>query len=1010
MSRYICAILLSLSFVASVPSSAQVPRVLSYQGTLSDSEASPVNEPVRLTFRLFDRLTGGTSLWEEVHEQVPVSNGSFDLTLGETTPIDITFDGPTWLEIQVNDSAPLSPRTRLTASPYSLHALSVSDGAVTEDVIADETVVRSINGLRDVVTLVAGDNVTVFQEEEGEIIISASVAGAGSSLPAEGTGATIAGGTDNVASGDHAAVGGGESNAATNAHSTIAGGRGNIASGFESAILGGKGNSATGFQAVVGGGDVNNAVGACTFLGGGAGNIVFGRNAFAGAGWRNFVTDQGGVIAGGRDNKTGAAIRQPDLSFSGGSQVEFGAIVGGELNLVSRSYGFIGGGRGNTISGAYGVIGGGHDNIATGTSVVGGGGNNKATGFWSTVPGGELNEARGSHSFAAGRAARVLEAHDGTFVWADAGSETTPFQSTGPNQFLIRATGGVGIGTNTPTASLQVGAGDDVTAESGGYLVLGEVAGLNIAMDGNEIMARNSGTVAPLHFQADGGPVIINANGPGHVGIGTDTPGAALDVVGTVRAAALQIPTGAAIGRVLTSDANGVASWQSPTAGLRVEETTESPNVIGGFGGNIVTGGTVGATIGGGGSGVSGSTSLNRVTDVYGTVSGGQGNRAGDDTGPVTDNGFATVGGGWRNTSSGNTSFIGGGLSNEASGTTATISGGSSNVASGSGATVGGGNQNEAVGGFSTVPGGTDNIATGDFSFAAGRNAIVAAGHHGTYVWADHTNEPFQSTGQDQYLIRASGGVGINTNAPQVELDVAGTVAATEFRLGTGPVGLSISGLDDRVTWKIGGQNLIDARFNRLRLERFDSSLELGATGTRIEGGSLTFSGTLVTIDAVSTSFDGIVQLPATTQYQGQNLGAFITTQAVAASSDARLKTDVRSLRNTLESIGKIRGVRYRWKDRKLSDPSIGVIAQEVETVYPELVFEGTDGNKRVAYGHLSGVLVSAVNELNAKVDKKDEELRRAYEEIDQLRARMEALETAVELVSLRLGPRTATE
>jgi hypothetical protein len=75
---------------------------------------------------------------------------------------------------------------------------------------------------------------------------------------------------------------------------------------------------------------------------------------------------------------------------------------------------------------------------------------------------------------------------------------------------------------------------------------------------------------------------------------------------------------------------------------------------------------------------------------------------------------------------------------------------------------VGGGYTNTAKGYASTIPGGYWNIANGSYSFAAGRRA--RANHTGSFVWADSQNADFASAANNQFLIRASGGVGINTN------------------------------------------------------------------------------------------------------------------------------------------------------------------------------------------------------------------------------------------------------
>ncbi len=224
--------------------------------------------------------------------------------------------------------------------------------------------------------------------------------------------------------------------------------------------------------------------------------------------------------------------------------------------------------------------------------------------------------------------------------------------------------------------------------------------------------------------------------------------------------------------------------------GLWTQQNTTSTNLVGGYSGNMITVGVVGATIGGGGKSALG----NKVTDDYSTVAGGVNNKAGDDAGTTSDalcatvgggsdntasSGWATVSGGSDNTAGGNIATIGGGSSNTASGSNATIGGGLfnnasddyatvgggyQNTASNNQATVGGGYQNTASGYFATVPGGRDNVAGGDHSFAAGHGAN--ANHDGTFVWSDSTGADFASTANNQFLIRASGGVGIGTNSP----------------------------------------------------------------------------------------------------------------------------------------------------------------------------------------------------------------------------------------------------
>jgi hypothetical protein len=267
-----------------------------------------------------------------------------------------------------------------------------------------------------------------------------------------------------------------------------------------------------------------------------------------------------------------------------------------------------------------------------------------------------------------------------------------------------------------------------------------------------------------------------------------------------------------------TTDATPLELRVNNERALRFERpTTVGPfntyriqSVIGGDPNNVVEPGVAGATIAGGGGALIVTTTgavfpqPNRVLDVGGTIGGGKNNTAGDGGPNQTDQVFTTIAGGDGNVASSQWATVGGGLTNVASGPTATVAGGRSNRATGFGAAivggqsnqapgqlafVGGGEANRATGFNSMVLGGSSSIASGDYSavvagwgttsggawsVAAGRLATVrnaaqtgdSDGDEGTFVWADSVEQGFLSTGPNQFLIRAGGGVGINTNTP----------------------------------------------------------------------------------------------------------------------------------------------------------------------------------------------------------------------------------------------------
>ncbi len=90
-------------------------------------------------------------------------------------------------------------------------------------------------------------------------------------------------------------------------------------------------------------------------------------------------------------------------------------------------------------------------------------------------------------------------------------------------------------------------------------------------------------------------------------------------------------------------------------------------------------------------------------------------------------------------------------------------------------------------------------------------------------------------------------------------------------------------------------------------------------------------------------------------------------------TSDARLKRDVEPLSNALGAIRAMRGVSYNWRDgRKSINPGhkeIGLIAQEVEAVLPNLVHTAASGQKAVAYDRIVSLLIDAVKELADRID-----------------------------------------
>lgn len=97
--------------------------------------------------------------------------------------------------------------------------------------------------------------------------------------------------------------------------------------------------------------------------------------------------------------------------------------------------------------------------------------------------------------------------------------------------------------------------------------------------------------------------------------------------------------------------------------------------------------------------------------------------------------------------------------------------------------------------------------------------------------------------------------------------------------------------------------------------------------------------------------------------------GTIHATGDVIMFSDGRYKTNIQPIENALENLSFIKGITYTWKNDPGSNKHMGVIAQEVQSVFPEAVhINQDDGKLSVAYPNLVGALIEGINTLNKQV------------------------------------------
>lgn len=226
-----------------------------------------------------------------------------------------------------------------------------------------------------------------------------------------------------------------------------------------------------------------------------------------------------------------------------------------------------------------------------------------------------------------------------------------------------------------------------------------------------------------------------------------------------------------------------------------------------------------------------------------------------------------------------------------------------------------------------------------------GTIALFSSSDGGGFIIASATTGSAGSaaTLTERFVLTSAGNVGIGTSSPSVNAN---------------QTSLTINGtLVSRLDMQVGGTRnagfvvATDAAY----LET-TAAIPLVFYTNSLERGRVTSGGNW---------------LLGTTTDNGERLyisGAIRATGTITANSDIRIKSNITKIENALEKVGQISGYTYNtsYDDKRHG----GVIAQEMEKVFPEIVNTGNDGLMGVEYGNISALLIEAIKEQKKEIDE----------------------------------------
>jgi len=240
--------------------------------------------------------------------------------------------------------------------------------------------------------------------------------------------------------------------------------------------------------------------------------------------------------------------------------------------------------------------------------------------------------------------------------------------------------------------------------------------------------------------------------------------------------------------------------------------------------------------------------------------------------------------------------------------------------------------------------------SAGNYGQIANGSFQAVGAHGGTFMLdLDNTSTAdlvnIKKSGSSRFYIENGGNVGIGTSSPAAQLEI--------YKINDDPATLRLSS-------EVQDGDAIAAIIS------FSNDAGGGGVQGRIENIATEDDTTVFKFYTDNTSS------PSMTLFDSGNMTIAGT---LTQNSDVRLKENIKPIESALDKVKQMQGVEFNKTNS--STKEIGVVAQEIEKIIPELVLEDKEGIKSVAYGNITAVLIEAIKEQQKQIEELKQQLNK---------------------------------